>query len=295
MQLNEPFSIKTIDLEYFKNTVLIFALSTIISLVLGFIGTNLTILLATFVEIIGLSFLAFGTMNLARKYPNLGSGTKASKLLILFIVIEIISSILYFLPFDSGPLMFWYIIAIIIDGIVMLISAHYFTNWFNLLFKEFNPIKSFYYFGIFAGIGSIGMGLGTFLVIRESNFYGENAFTYFLFLFIGSLMVIVGEIFYIIAGFKFYYRVNDKILGNTPWNRYQTPYYTGNRNIPDSNLYQYPPYGNQQLTTSKPTGLTSPSDNSSIDNSLQLTYCRNCGTLLETEARFCHYCGQIVQ
>ena len=325
----DPTSIEKTDLESFKNLLLIFALSTIGSIIVSFMTLSLgsmASLLSSLIAFLGLALLAYGTYNLARKYPKLASGTRSAGLIILLIIIRILSSLIsYLIPTPSinssdtnafntlvSQYNQYFILifgALIIVGIVSFIAAYYYSDWFNLGFGQNRPIKSFLYYGIFYGFGSIAAGVGAYLIFNSLGSINLTSgqtpsgsalgtlLIMSLLTILGGISLLVGEIFFIVAGFKFYFRINDILIGKSPLNKYQTPYYTGYQQPAYSNQPDYSPkYGQQQApNTYQQPSYQSPSgasQNQATGNTLGSTNCRNCGAALESGAKFCQYCGQ---
>lgn len=225
------------DMELFKKVLLIFILSTLGSIVVGFIN----ILFSDLFQIISFGSLGFGTYYLGRKYSQFSSGLRVSLLFFCMITVILVTNIIDYLfptPGYSGQKTQAEVNAIIqkfhqnlivivplmiITVIIAFSSAYYFSNWFNIAFGQMNPIKSFLYYGILYSLGSIVTTLGYISLmdgLKSVDFTNDttikntisNISTQLFITAIGGIMILLAEIFLIVAGFKMYNRLKDLVI-----------------------------------------------------------------------------------
>ena len=281
------------DLALFRMVAIIFLLAKISSIGFNFISP----LFGSVVSEGGTIVLAIGIVMLARKYPPLTSGTMIAILFVISAAVGLLSAIDSFLTpspkVSSGnatqllistyqalvPRIYFILTISFISGIVIFLSAYYFTHWFNDAFGEYKPTKAFLLYGIFTGLGEILAALGEYLIIGEIKSLGLNAnstsqelgplFPYILLITIGGALSVAGIISLIVASVKIYYRVNDKYIGDISFNQKNSAYRQSY--VPNVQL------GHQ--------GKDNSTENLSSAN------CKNCGAPLEQNATFCQFCG----
>ena len=311
---DDQMKIEQADLDTFKTITLIFALSTIGSIIFNFINN----LLGSLVGIGGTAVLAVGILMLSRKYSHLASGMRVGLLFCAVIALRILTALFTFIyatPVVTSQntqqqiqalvdrfhatFMFTAIIGIL-AGAITLLTAYYFTEWFNTNFANQNQTKTFLYYGVFYLIGEILAVYGEYLLFNGmANLdYSNGQVTTqdlssllpaLLVIGIGGILVLIAAIFLIVAGFKIYNRVSDKAAGITPHDRFSTPgqmTYKPLQKSYGSNSFQSSSDQNiNQKVSSK--GLNS--NNTSVN-----AYCRNCGAVLEPTVKFCQNCGSKV-
>lgn len=273
------------DLQTFKNLTLIFALSRIFDLAVGFVtnGFNELIksLISATVNYGGIICLVYGIYLLSSKYPKLMSGMKIVYLFLSLLAILIIRSfynILYPTQVNSSDLSSLSdkilsnylpgLIFVVIIGILTLITAYYLTEWLNIIFGFFNPTRAYFYYGLFFCIGSIIIDIGVVLFAQNFDFSSINstsnatstsapvftsgAIVGLLILIVGGFSLISAIILEIVAGFKIYNRANDLWMGKTMPRGYQQPYqptyqqqYQPTYNQSNTPYSNQPPYQNQ--------------------------------------------------
>ncbi len=233
-------NIKQKHLNYFKTLTMLFAFSTVGAFFASFINP----LLVAIVNYGGTILLIIGIFLLAKNYSELSSGMKVVILFAIGILIHVLSALFnYFYPIptidptnpqnnlqtvvNSFYLHAPFISAIfIINGIITFIIAYYFTKWFNSSFANYNPTKSFYYYGLAYGLGSVITGLGTYIFalslinidLSHISQYSNQILPGLTLFAIGSVIIYFSVFLQILAGFKIYNRANDKALGKVPFN-----------------------------------------------------------------------------
>lgn len=249
---NKQFQSKQIDqndLATFRIIAIIFLLAKIGSIVLNYILP----ILGSLVNYVGTLALAFGIIMLARKYPPLSSGLRVGILFVISVAISLLSTLDSFLSPSqttttsttasqafyalyqsiSSRIIFIVVISFV-SAIVILLTAYYFTIWFNDAFGEFKPTKTFLYYGIFTALSSIIVAVSEYFLVHavQSNNITANStnqelaplFPFLLLMYFGLFLGVVGAIVLIVACIKIYFRVNDKFLGKTPFNQQKPTY-----------------------------------------------------------------------
>ncbi len=328
------------DLNFFKNIMLFFIISK-----LAYIGTNIFIssLIGMIFDYAGTIVLIYGIFTLSKKYSELVSGVKVALLFIIALVVDFISVLfinLYPIPatVDTSSIQnvieqlkhvitYFYIITAFtaISGVIVVISAYYFTQWINLGFNQnrFTEIKSFFYYGIIFCIAQILIAFA-FLTLNQTftNIVNtgiatqtdvDNQLLASNIANIGYLLILAGLITEIVASIKIYNRVNDFITGKYFYMTYQLAYQQAIMTNPQqfyqqpfqTNPYQQPfqnnslPSKNNLETTESSQELPKSNEElnytnnipSSSTESLNKLLCKNCSMPLPLQTKFCFRCG----
>lgn len=314
------------DLTIFKTMALIFVISRIIAIVIGFFISSFSPLIQTLISTVinlgGIACLTYGIYLLARKYPKLSSGLKVTYLFVLFIAVFLLQTLFDFLfqattvntaelGFSLSKLSNIFIPSLIFSltiAIITFITAYYFTLWLDIIFS-FNKTKTFYFYGLLLLIGSIIVQVGILLFIQSYSTTTVNGVTQpvfnltfsfaYLIVMVGLLFSIGAYIFEIVAGFKIYNRANDLLKGKIAPRGYQSPYINPNY-VPTT------PYANQQFNQQNPyqnsnqnpdlnpvTTFDTNFGSNSADNPTITTdkFCKYCGSQIQSESNFCRSCG----
>lgn len=303
-QQQNPLGIDQNDLNNFKTYTLIFALSTIGSVLGNFIYPGLEYLST----ILGYLFLGFAVYSLSKKYPNLESGMKTFYLIILTVVLEAIVAVVditYPQPSTSQITttqdainvinqylshLFLILFLNILLSILIFILAYYFTHWFNENVSQYNQTQAFLYYGILYAVGNIVTSIGLYnffnalsgvdLNSSNANQQLSSALGSAILLLIGSLLLIVALITGIVAGFKIYNRANDLATGKM--------YYQGQQPYAQQQ-YGQQPYAQQQYGQQQPNQQAP--NQQSVNTNKGVSVCQNCGAELAPGVSFCQNCG----
>ena len=148
----------------------------------------------------------------------------------------------------------------IINGILMLIAAYFFTDWINLFLNTKKKFRIYFYFGILSFVGELITGLALALFARElpNAINGPSTTTAIaktlafsgLFTFVGLVVRLIAFAVEIIAGIVIYTNINSSL------------------SIPET-IHPVQAQG----------GI----------------YCANCGVKIEENAKLCYNCGMPIQ
>ena len=174
-QRDKLSKLKQKDLIFFKNSILVFLLCTILAFVVELIPT-----IRIFAQIISIiSFIALTIVyyNNQDKYSELSKTDKrVGLLLILVIIVGLVNVFVSFLiPIPSNisnisetitaiaklkNSINVLVLESVASAIIILIETYYFTNWFNQIYGLYNPTKVYFYFGISSCIAEIISSFG---------------------------------------------------------------------------------------------------------------------------------------
>lgn len=306
------------DLNTFKTLALIFAYSRVGVLIMIFVSP----ILEAIVNYIGMAFLIIGIFQLAKKYPHLTSGMKVVGLFIMVIIANILSvsvSVLYPTPqintqnpqqniqtvvnsFYSHAIVIFSFMAL--GGVLTLIGAYYFTEWFNKSYSVVKPTKSYLYYGIAFCIASVTSGLGIYIfaqslttadlsTITANSHTLDSTLPGLTIFLLGSFITLFAIIIQVIAGFKIFNRANDKVMGKLPFNVIQQE-----ANMqPLQTAFLKNNVSNFKISNSSTSNPDLPESTNTIEQTIALdnSVCTNCGAPLEQGTKFCESCGQEVQ
>lgn len=261
------------DLSFFKNTILVFIIAKLVS-----IGVNIFFnipLLGTGIDLGGTAILIYGIYKMSNDYSELRSGLKVAILFGGVLSINLLSDLFNYLdPVNVNTttssaqdsinqlntlINYFYVIILltVISGVITVITAYYFTNWFNIGFSnKMTQIKAFYYYGIifFAGEILLAIAFIMFNVIASGVVNSgiatssdlNNITTASDIGVMGTYVVLAGLIAEIIASIKIYNRVTDFYTGKYFFQPYFSPYQQFFPGNPNQQPYQGNPYQQQQ-------------------------------------------------
>lgn len=319
---NQGFKIDQHDIIYFKNILLIFAISQ-----LGGFLANLVFdsLVGKIVNYLGTIVLLYGIYVVSEKYPQMTSGKKVIVLFIFGMIIDIGSEVYIYLfpipdisqnPSPSEILSFAesfvnyatiITLFLIIDGIVIAISSFYFSDWFNHSFGIFRTTNAFFYYGLIYCAGNIVLAIGVFQIGNVLRTITNNTFNYTatlnslniadMIIGIGALILFAAFIAGISASFILYSKVNDSILG-----KYASPYTGAGSNIFQQQYFQQQPIEQgsfqqqpyQSYDDKRNTKISQVKSNNLDKTNNSDSYCRNCGSKLPPNGIYCGICGNKV-
>ena len=181
IQPNQSLNIDQRDIIVFKNILIIFLLSRILTIVVQ-IGVDPYI--ASIINWVGTIVIAYGIFTISKKYSIFSSGNRAVVFFLLATIIDIGSTLLDFiitLPTPSSASTSSEAIKVLeqyanyvlmlalfslIEGIAILLASYYFTDWFNKIFGKFHQSKGYFYFGIISLVANFALAFSFF------QFYG---------------------------------------------------------------------------------------------------------------------------
>lgn len=317
------------DLNSFKNYVIILIISMLVPLVTGVISSSL----GPFIKVIGYAAFAYGIYVLSKKYDFLNSGMKVVYLFLLIIVLQIISIVIslaipqpillssaditnYLNNLSSYlPFLFVNLLISVLISIVLLFATYYFTQWFNEELTPFNQTQAFWYYGILNVIGTILLGITSYLSLNAlansssnltatvaptstvpvSTALSSNLVGLVFVVLAGAIVGLAAFIMEIVAGVKIYNRVTDIATGKIYFRNqpYGQPAY-GQPPYGQPAYSQQPPnqsYGQQSFSQQPPNNQTQTFTQETSSSQTGTKFCRNCGSKLEENVTFCQNCG----
>ena len=177
LQPNPQLNIDQRDMIVFKNILMVFLLSRILTIVVQ-IGVDPYI--ASIINWGGTIVIVYGIFTISKKYTIFSSGNRAVLFFLLATIIDIGSTSLNFiitLPSPSSAStsseamnaleqIANYVIMLalfaLIEGIAILLASYYFTEWFNKIFGKFHQTKGYFYFGIFFLVANCALAFSFF-------------------------------------------------------------------------------------------------------------------------------------
>ncbi len=320
----ESIQIDQNDLNSFNTIVWIFLLTKIFAFVLDFFKS--LALVEAIVSDGGTVILAIGIISLARKNPKLTSGLRVGILFVISVILSFASSLFNYLyptptistgtpqeVFTSlynalSPRLIYLVTVSLLSGILILITAYYFTKWFNLAFGEYKPTKIYWYYGILSFIGALFASIGEYMLVQAipqmnltSGTLTTQSFTPQFYMSLastglGGILLLVAFVLLIVASVKIHNRVNEKAQGITPFNQpgayqnpYQQPYQPNYQQPPQMNSNQYGIINPNKLD--QPAYNQAPANNTTPVNSSEKNFCNYCGAQIQPGIKFCQNCG----